>query len=231
MAVHDDDKRVPSAHHPRVQLGIVLQYCVDAHHHRVHLGAQLVDIDSRLFAGDVLGVACPRGYFPVQAHGRFDQDKRPLDLHVFDELLVLFLYILFQDTGLDLDAPQLELLRTAHHGIRVHHPYNHFTDTGLDNALGTRRRLAPVRTGLQGDVQGGASCFFSSLVQGVDFGMGVAVFPVPALAHDAVPLDNNATHQWVGADVPLAFLGQLHGQFHVLLVGAHFNVGRIRLVI
>src|SRR6266581_7621244 len=78
LAVEDDPERLARvlAVDPRVELGIVLQHCVDTDQDRVVLVAKAVRVKSGLFARYPAGLPRARGDLAVQAHRELGSHER-----------------------------------------------------------------------------------------------------------------------------------------------------------
>src|SRR5437016_4728382 len=102
--------------------------------------------------------------------------------------------------------------------IRIYRAGDDALDSGGDNRVGARRRATVSTARFKGDVKRCAFWAVTSLLRrakSLDFRMGFAGAPVPALADDSASLDQNRPNYRIRRSRPVAPAGEAHSKAHV----------------
>ena len=87
--------------------------------------------------------------------------------------------------------------------------------------VGTRWCFAKVRARFEVHIDRTLceQCWIVDTVHGVHFGVGLAIFFVPAFTNDLAVVHDDTTHQWVWTHLSTTECGQLECAAHKKLVG------------
>jgi hypothetical protein len=81
-------------------------------------------------------------------------------------------------------------------------------DTGTDDGISTRRCLAEVTARFEGDVKRGSARRLTRDSQGVDLGVGLAIFLMPTLADYLTVANYHGPDERIGLDSTASAFGQ-----------------------
>ena len=211
-----------------IQLGLISFIRHTAYEDGILLGTELMGEHP----GEVAGYLGGREVIVDEAIGRlgpFQDDEGALFAMECEETTIQRLAFLLENTHLDLDACLANLTdaTTLHLGKLIDAAYDDATHTFLYNKVGTGRRLAIVRTGLQRDVDGGLRqqvfILLSHGGKGIHLGMALATTHMIALADNPAISHNHSPYHRVGLRILLAILRQLDAATHEFFVLSHKN--------
>ena len=171
------------------------------------------------------GSAAGTGNFAVSSHGIFQNGVGHLGRDVPEKDGVQLITGFPQKVRNHFDAmfPQELNALSRYQGIGIPGADKHPADAAFHQRLCTGRLLAMVTAWLQCYINGCAGGILRAVLQGVSFCMQISVMRVPALADDAVVLDNHSTYQRIGIGKADAALCQLYGTLHVKGMLCHEN--------
>ena len=151
---------------------------------------------------DPLGVAIACGNLAVKRHGPFRVDIRPARGEQLEVRSVLAARQVGAQAKLDRDsgAPQQRGPLPRDLRERVLQGDDDASNPGVEDRVGTRRRLAMVAARLQCHVQRRAPGGISGSSKSVDLGVGVAVLLVPAFADPLTVAHDHGADKRVGLD-------------------------------
>ena len=137
-----------------------------------------------------------------------------------EEHLVYGVAFVFQNTGNTRNTGVAQNAQTLSGNERVW-IQTADNDTGnfvFENRIGARRGASPVAAWLQRHINGSAGAVFRAVFECVALCVQTANVLVPALADDAVVLDDDRADHRVGRDVSGAALGKLQRMAHIVQV-------------
>ena len=157
-----------------------------AHDDSLGVGAELVHVGARGFAGDPLRRPVARGDPAVDAGRRLQQHERTSEATVHEVRCEEPARVVLRDTEADSDAAlaQARDAGAAHVGVGILDRDDDTRHAGIEQRVGAGRRAAVVRARFERDVGGRAQSALPRLTKRLDLGVGPARRLGRALADD-----------------------------------------------
>ena len=184
-----------------VEEGVVGGDGADAAEDGVVEVADGLDVGAGGFGGDPAGVILGGGDFAIKSDGGLERDQRAAGAHEVEEAHVEFLgFGLEARVNDDFDAGVAKEGEAASGdgGVGIFGDGDDAGDAGFDEGVGAGAGAAGVGAGFEVDVEGGATCGGTGLLDREDFGVFDAGPGVEAAAGDLAALNENGADGGVG---------------------------------